>query len=95
LKQAHWDVPAHPATLVILLHEHTSAALHRLVTGAGPEIGQVLFERLGEFWQIRARKWYTILVGEDNCLTPHRHLHREQVPEAIVKAHNEYYGDDT
>jgi hypothetical protein len=37
-------------------------------------------------------KWYTLLIGQNNYLTPEGHLNHEKLKEAIVSANNEYYG---
>jgi|GEM_PF-3166322 len=39
-------------------------------------------------------KWYTILIGEKNYVSSNGQLDLEKLKEAMVKAHNEYYGDN-
>lgn len=39
-------------------------------------------------------KWYTILVGEDNYVSDEGTLNAEMLKEAILKSHNEIYGDN-
>jgi len=39
-------------------------------------------------------KWYTALVGEAQYVTADGSLNVEPLKEAMLKAHNDYYGDD-
>jgi hypothetical protein len=39
-------------------------------------------------------KWYTILVGEENYISETGMLNLDMLQEAMVKAHNEIYGDN-
>jgi len=68
------------------------SAYHMLAVASLQIVGDRQFRQTAYLDMIE--KWYTIVVGEDNYLTPDGQLHLEQVPEAMVKAHNEYHGDD-
>ncbi len=39
-------------------------------------------------------KWYTVLAGTENYISSNGELDLEKLKEAIVKAHNEYHGDN-
>ena len=39
-------------------------------------------------------KWYTLLVGEEHYVTGDGGLDHEKLKEAIVKANNEYHGQN-
>lgn len=39
-------------------------------------------------------KWYTVLAGKENYISSNGELDPEKLKEAMVKAHNEYYGDN-
>lgn len=39
-------------------------------------------------------KWYTLLIGDENYVSSDGTLDTEKLKEAMVKAHNEYYGDN-
>jgi hypothetical protein len=68
------------------------SAYHMLAVACLQIVGDRQFRQTAYLDMIE--KWYTIVVGEDNYLTSAGGLHLEQVPEAMVKAHNEYHGDD-
>jgi hypothetical protein len=38
-------------------------------------------------------KWYSLLIGKENYVSSDGKLDVEKLKEAMVKAHNEYYGD--
>ena len=68
------------------------SAYHMLAVASLQVVGDRQFRQTAYLDMIE--KWYTIVVGEDNYLTSEGQLHLDKVPDAMVKAHNEYYGDD-
>jgi hypothetical protein len=68
------------------------SAYHMLAVASLQIVGDRQFRQTAYLDMIE--KWYTIVLGEENYLMPDGHLHLELVPDAMVKAHNEYHGDD-
>lgn len=66
------------------------SAYHMLAIASIQIVGDRQFRQTAYLDMIE--KWYSIAVGE-NYLTGDGQLHLDKVPEAMVRAHNEYHGD--